>query len=437
MVLKKQNHKKSERGVRKIHTKNSHGFLINFLGVFASGFILSSISGVFIFIGSFCSLFIHFNIAFMSNLMISKSLVAFASSALLILTVRKALNDKSKLAPQSKSKTASTSTTAENKETGKYKGVFVELILPISELGRAEVLLNNDTILTRAVRDAKESIYVYILEESPECVINSSEIFHYMSDVYSQLWDEMVSQHKLFLSCAVVCDAVEVPFSSPAGLYSQPCVEALYTTNLSPVRSRAINSIRASAGIEEPLVFEECAPTLLTSTDHPNNATDYFYVDTGREGGIAQALPVFGTIALGGTFDRLHNGHRKLLTLGAGLCRDTLVVGITGDAMLQKKSLADKILSYQERAKAVVDFLALIKPSLQVNVFQLTDPFGPTITDSTIEALVVSSETLGGVQKINDLRREKGFSPLAGLVVRRDDISILSSTFIRESVSSV
>ena len=103
-----------------------------------------------------------------------------------------------------------------------------------------------------------------------------------------------------------------------------------------------------------------------------------------------------------------------------------------GDDMLRKKALANLILPYTQRAQTVVDFLTLIKPSIQVNVFQLADPFGPTITDPSIEALVVSSETLGGVRKINELRRDKGFAALAGLVVRREDVSILSSTFIRE-----
>lgn len=359
---------------------------------------------------------------------------AFASSAVLLLTLRKYLHNEPNIEPveTTKEMTPTPSTVVTKTETAsKHKGIFVELSLPTYLLGRAEVLLNNDNILTRAVKDAGESVFVYILEESAECTVNSSEMFHYMSDVYSQLWDEMVSQHKMHLSCAVVCDAVDSPFTSPAGLYSQPCVDALYTTNITPVRSNAINSIRLSAGIEDPLVFEECPKPFIPSED--SNAS-YFFVDTLSSGGIPYALPTFDTIALGGTFDRLHNGHRKLLTLGAGLCKSTLVVGIMSDAMLQKKALADKIFSYEERAKTVVDFLALIKPSLQVNVFQLSDPFGPTVTDPNIEALVVSSETMGGVEKINEKRKEKKFPPLAGVVVRREDVSILSSTFIRESV---
>ena len=270
------------------------------------------------------------------NNMMSRSVLAFASSALLLMALRKVGKSEDKSTPAAASKPDQTPTEKVKTMTpkAKYKGVFVELVLPISELGRAEILLNNDNILTKAVKDASESIYVYILEESPECVINSTEIFHYMSDVYSQLWDEMVSQNKMHLSCAVVCDAVEAPFCSPAHLYSQPDVQAIYTTNLSPIRSSAMNSIRASAGLDEPLVFEEFSqpsPASASSATQGSPPTDpHFYLDSGRIGGTPQALPVFGTIALGGTFDRLHNGHRKLLTLGAGLCREGGVLVVLG-----------------------------------------------------------------------------------------------------------
>ena len=33
-------------------------------------------------------------------------------------------------------------------------------------------------------------------------------------------------------------------------------------------------------------------------------------------------------VAVGGTFDRLHVGHRKLLSLAATVCSETLVVGV-------------------------------------------------------------------------------------------------------------
>lgn len=55
-------------------------------------------------------------------------------------------------------------------------------------------------------------------------------------------------------------------------------------------------------------------------------------------------LPLFafneGGIALGGTFDHLHNGH-KLLLSQAMLCSNSRILcGVTTDALLKKKAYA-------------------------------------------------------------------------------------------------
>ena len=34
-----------------------------------------------------------------------------------------------------------------------------------------------------------------------------------------------------------------------------------------------------------------------------------------------------GQVALGGTFDRLHNGHKKLLSLAASICKKQITIG--------------------------------------------------------------------------------------------------------------
>ena len=100
--------------------------------------------------------------------------------------------------------------------------------------------------------------------------------------------------------------------------------------------------------------------------------------------------------------------------------------------MLRSKTLTDMIESFQCRRAGVLEFLSSIKPDMQVSVIALVDPFGPTITDPNIKALVVSSETMSGLAKINDLREGKGMSPLVGLVIQRSSAGTLSSTFIRE-----
>ena len=73
---------------------------------------------------------------------------------------------------------------------------------------------------------------------------------------------------------------------------------------------------------------------------------------------------------------------------------------------------------------------------VHLDIIELQDPYGPTITDETIDAIVVSSETIVGAFKINEIREGKGFQPLNILVTRRTDAASLSSTNIREQEST-
>ena len=72
---------------------------------------------------------------------------------------------------------------------------------------------------------------------------------------------------------------------------------------------------------------------------------------------------------LGGTFDHMHLGHKLLLTQACLLTRDTLHVGVTGDALLQNKQYAQFIEPYATRAQRVKEFTAMLTPHLRVEVF--------------------------------------------------------------------
>ena len=136
------------------------------------------------------------------------------------------------------------------------------------------------------------------------------------------------------------------------------------------------------------IVEDTCAQSIVDQ-----NSGDTFYFDSTEE-----SVPTFSRIAIGGTFDQLYNGHKKLLTLAAGSCSDTLIIGITGDDMLKMKAKASKIVRFPERKNIVETFLRTIKPSLKIEAVELHDPFGPAITDPTIQAIVVSSETISGAK---------------------------------------
>jgi len=53
-----------------------------------------------------------------------------------------------------------------------------------------------------------------------------------------------------------------------------------------------------------------------------------------------------------------------------------------------------------------------VSPDLDLKFVQILDPFGPTITDDSITALVVSKETRSGGQAVNDEREKAGLPKL-------------------------
>lgn len=234
----------------------------------------------------------------------------------------------------------------------------------------------------------------------------------YVCDVYSRLWDEIVFRNKFEMKCLVFSELSH--FKS----ISHPIEKVLIISN-SPTSD---DSIRSSMNLSSLIEIDrvECNIPDDGSMD---------YVDCDNE-----PLPKFNKVVLGGTFDRLHNGHRKLLTIASTICKETLTIGIMADKMLQSKHNHQLIDGFAHRKAGVLDFVYNLNSTLCVEIVELFDPFGPALSDPEMEAIVVSSETITGAVKINDLRQQRNFSKMRVVVIRRSDVATLSSTFLREKL---
>jgi pantetheine-phosphate adenylyltransferase len=122
----------------------------------------------------------------------------------------------------------------------------------------------------------------------------------------------------------------------------------------------------------------------------------------------------YPVVALGGTFDHLHAGHKILLSMAAWIAEEKVIVGVTGasstrhegswvtnedctdDALLTKKDNWDVLENLPARIQGVRSFMELFKPSLVYYIVPINDIYGPTATDPNIQALVVSKETVSG-----------------------------------------
>lgn len=131
-------------------------------------------------------------------------------------------------------------------------------------------------------------------------------------------------------------------------------------------------------------------------------------VEKGKEKSVKQ----YEYVALGGTFDRLHNGHKIFLSEAALRTTKELTVAVTDVNMIQSKKLWELIEPVEKRMEAVRNFLTEINPEIEYNVIPLTDFYGPTKDDPKLQMLVVSDETKRGGDKINDKRKENNMPPM-------------------------
>ncbi|XP_017479592.1 PREDICTED: bifunctional coenzyme A synthase [Rhagoletis zephyria] len=134
--------------------------------------------------------------------------------------------------------------------------------------------------------------------------------------------------------------------------------------------------------------------------------------DVGEYQDFKDAHKMYDTVVVGGTFDRIHVGHKIFLTQAVIRCCRRLVVGVTTKQMNKSKTLSELILPVEKRIEEVRGFLTEIDSSLQYEVVPIDDPFGPTQSDPNMDLIVVSAETERGGHKVNELRIKNNLRPL-------------------------
>ena len=144
----------------------------------------------------------------------------------------------------------------------------------------------------------------------------------------------------------------------------------------------------------------------------------------------------FENIGLGGTFDRLHTGHKLFLDIAAhyGQC---IHVGLISSSYLNnaKKKHYEIIQSFSIRQEAVESFLLKRNTQCQISSIDTPGMDQKLASDAKLGALVVSQETCDGANAINRLRISKGKTKLTIIVVPRvlrANGTLESSTRLRE-----
>ncbi|MCW4009425.1 MAG: pantetheine-phosphate adenylyltransferase [Candidatus Bathyarchaeota archaeon] len=115
----------------------------------------------------------------------------------------------------------------------------------------------------------------------------------------------------------------------------------------------------------------------------------------------------FGKVAVGGTFDELHRGH-KILLMKAFEIGERVVIGLSSDEFVSKLGKPHVTASFEERKQSLMVWLSERGLADKAEIVPLFDSFGSSVEDTSIEALVVSQETKPIADKINERRGKTG-----------------------------
>jgi pantetheine-phosphate adenylyltransferase len=149
-------------------------------------------------------------------------------------------------------------------------------------------------------------------------------------------------------------------------------------------------------------------------------------------------LVKYEKLGLGGTFDRLHHGHKLILDL-ASFYSKSIQVGLISEKYLRNspKKLNEFIESFDTRQEALKSYLKNRNRTCVIVKLDSTGMDREIASESDLLALLVSQETYLGALAINSERKSLNKSPLTIIlspIATSEGGRKISSTRIRESL---
>ena len=141
-------------------------------------------------------------------------------------------------------------------------------------------------------------------------------------------------------------------------------------------------------------------------------------------------------VCLGGTFNILHKGHKKLIQEAIKCIGkdDSILIGLTSDEMIKNKKNQK---SYNIRTKNLEIFLQKKGVMKQTEIRKIHDKYGPTL-DEDFDIIIVSSESYNNALEINRIREKNNQKPMKiikiSYVLAKDEKPISSTRITNKEI---
>lgn len=143
------------------------------------------------------------------------------------------------------------------------------------------------------------------------------------------------------------------------------------------------------------------------------------------------------TVAVGGTFEYLHYGHKKLLEKAVELATNggEVHIGVTSDKMANNSKI--NVSGYHIRKNNIIHYMnTKYAGNINYRIFELNNSFGPAI-EYDYDYIVVSPETYNNALKINEFRKKNGLNLIKIIQINyilAEDGKPISSTRIKKGI---
>eukprot|EP00794_Sanderia_malayensis_P011790 gene11790-13010_t len=244
-----------------------------------------------------------------------------------------------------------------------------------------------------------------------EPVINISDYYSFMSEVYTK-----VSQ-----ICTDIDVKVLLPPQNITGIYPRCTAKPieLCIGNTSSIRNlmefeHIVSSRYEYCNGRFHLKYLQAVDELesMSSDESDDVAERTSESDSNETAAPVSSCKAYPGVVIGGTFDRMHCGHKLLIGAAALFATKKITVGIADGVLLKGKILEEIIEPVEariENVRAVVDDL---KPGLDKKIVAIEEAAGPSGTDDDLHLLVVSEETSKGGAYVNNVRKGNNLPPL-------------------------